>query len=43
MEIKKIKLCKCCNETKEVKEFNKNIKAKDRLQSYCRQCQKRKK
>ena len=42
MEIKKTKLCKCCNETKEVKEFNKNIIAKDRLQSYCRQCQKEK-
>ena len=42
MEIKKTKLCKCCNEIKEVKEFNKNSNTKDRLQSYCRQCQKEK-
>ena len=43
MTTKNIKFCKCCNEIKEVKEFNKNIIAKDRLQSYCRQCQKEKK
>ena len=40
MEIKNTKLCKCCNEVKSVIEFNKNIIAKDRLQSYCRECQK---
>ena len=40
MEIKNKKFCKCCNEIKSVKEFNKNIIANDRLQSYCRQCQK---
>ena len=43
MEIKKTKVCKCCNEIKEVKEFNKNIIAKNRLQSYCRESQNEKK
>ena len=42
MTTKNLKFCKCCNEVKAVIEFNKNIIAKDRLQSYCRQCQKEK-
>lgn len=32
------KLCKCCNTTKEINQFNKNKSKKDGLSSECKEC-----